>query len=375
MVNKFSIDLLAKEPNQLQYLTELCSNSMNSDKPVILFGSGTIGRLYLQFLRKNNFMSDIYFCDNNNAMWGTLIEDVPVISFNELINKYKNSYIIVSSLDYFDEIALQLKDNNLSYIMDPGVHLALLDTENTLESFQGYSSLIEKKLVQFQKAYDILSDELSKKIFCDRINYCNTISSKYLSPLKSSFPQYFDPDIIKLSDQEVFIDGGAYIGDTVEEFLKATEGMFKKVYSFEPEENKHNSFREVAGGDERIQLMPYGLWSKREILRFNSQGNYASGLNEVGNAEIPVISIDEVLNGAPVTFIKMDIEGAELEALKGAEGSIRKYKPKLAICVYHKPLDIVDIPLYLTELVPEYKIYFRHYSVGMYETVCYAVTE
>ncbi|MEK5478232.1 FkbM family methyltransferase [Paenibacillus sp. FSL R5-0407] len=365
---------MANEPNQLKYLTSLCSQSINSDKPIILFGSGTIGKLYLQFLRKNNFMSDIFFCDNNLAVCGTLIEDVPVISFNELIDKYNHSYIIVSSLEYFDEIALQLKDNHLSYIMDTGVHLALLDTENTLKSFQGYSSLIEKNLTQFQKAYDLLSDELSKKIFCDRINYCNTVSSKYLTPLKSNCPQYFDPDIIKLSDQEVFIDGGAYTGDTVEEFLKATDGMFKKVYSFEPEENKHNSFKQVTGGDERIQLMPYGLWSKPEILRFNAQGNYASGLNEVGNVEIPVTSIDEVLKGAPVTFIKMDIEGAELEALKGARESIRKYKPKLAICVYHKPLDIVDIPLYLTELVPEYKIYFRHYSVSMYETVCYAVT-
>ncbi len=71
----------------------------------------------------------------------------------------------------------------------------------------------------------------------------------------------------------------------------------------------------------------------------------------------------------------MDIEGAEFDALKGAEKTIKKYKPKLAICVYHNPLDIVNIPLYIKELVPEYKIFLRHYSESSSETVCYAIPD
>ncbi|WP_207131900.1 FkbM family methyltransferase [Clostridium botulinum] len=88
-----------------------------------------------------------------------------------------------------------------------------------------------------------------------------------------------------------------------------------------------------------------------------------------------VTSIDEFLQGKEVTFIKMDIEGAELEALKGAENTIKRYKPKLAICTYHKPMDIVNIPIYLKSIVPEYNIYLRHYSYGPLDTVCYAVYE
>lgn len=149
--------------------------------------------------------------------------------------------------------------------------------------------------------------------------------------------------------------------------------MFKQIYSFEPEESKYKDYFEISSKYDNIQLLTCGLWSKRDVLRFNAVNDGSSGVSENGIVEIPVISIDELLDGKPVTFIKMDIEGAELEALKGAQETIKKYKPKLAICVYHKPLDIVEIPLFLKQLVPEYKIYLRHYNISMYETVCYAV--
>lgn len=376
MIKEFSIDQLTRGPNQIQLLLKACSDAMSKEpKPIILFGSGIIGRFYLEYLKKINVSIDIYFCDNDSSKWGTFIEGVQVISLEELKNNYKNSYIIITSFEYYDEISLQLKENQLSVFLDPEIHDVLLDTENILDLFKDYVSLADENILQFQLAYSLLYDELSKQIFCDRINYCTTASSKYLTPLRSSSPQYFAPDIIKLSDEEVFIDGGGYTGDTVEEFLKQTKGKFKKVYSFEPETAKHmeflNKFRTISN----IELIPYGLWSKKEILRFHANNDITSFVATNGNVEIPVTSIDEILNGAPVTFIKMDIEGAELEALKGAEMSIRKYKPKLAICAYHKPLDMVEIPIYLKKLVPEYKFYLRHYSVNICETVCYAVAE
>lgn len=376
MVEQFSVDYLTKEANQIQLLKQISLGAgSKGSQPIVLFGSGTIGKLYLKHIKTINPSMEVVFCDNSPSKWGTSVEGSPVISFNELKTHYRDSYIIITSLDYYDEISLQLKENHLNSVLDTGVHYALWDSGNILGLFENFVSLIQKNINQFQTVYSLLSDELSKQIFLDRINHCITASSKYLTPLKSEHPQYFDADIIKLSDEEIFIDGGAYIGDTVEEFMKQTNGKFNRIYAFEPEESKYKEFNQISKGHERIELLPYGLWSKREVLRFNSQNNYASNIDESGNTEIPVISIDEVLNGDPVTFIKMDIEGAELEALKGASTTIRKYKPILAICIYHKPLDIVEIPMYIKELVPEYKIYIRHYGVNLYETVCYAVAK
>lgn len=101
----------------------------------------------------------------------------------------------------------------------------------------------------------------------------------------------------------------------------------------------------------------------------NSSINGSKESNMIGE----VRKLDDVLKGERVTFIKMDIEGSELAALKGAANTIRSQKPKLAICIYHSPQDMLKIPIYIKSLVPEYKIYIRHYTDMMLETVCYAV--
>lgn len=96
-------------------------------------------------------------------------------------------------------------------------------------------------------------------------------------------------------------------------------------------------------------------------------------ISEDGDTAIQVTSIDRSLKGKEVTFIKMDIEGSEMEALIGSGDTIKRYKPKLAICVYHRPGDIVDIPQKILELCPGYRLYLRHYSYVDTETVLYAV--
>ena len=101
----------------------------------------------------------------------------------------------------------------------------------------------------------------------------------------------------------------------------------------------------------------------------------ASCVSDCGSVKVKARSIDSVLDGEKCTFIKMDIEGSELNALRGAEKTIKKYHPKLAICIYHKPEDIVDIPRYLHQICPGYKMYLRHYSNCDVETVLYAIYE
>lgn len=191
--------------------------------------------------------------------------------------------------------------------------------------------------------------------------------------------QYFDEAIITPHEHEVFIDGGVLNLQTTLDFIKWCGGHYDAVYAFEPDFDSYqlslNRMKtELRFDAEKIQLLYAAAWKKDETVKFTGGllgASYIGGGDKT--VEVSARSIDSVLNGAPVSFIKLDVEGSELSALQGAEMSIRNHKPRLAISVYHKPEDIIEIPLYIHSLVPEYKMYMRHYSTCNCETVLYCV--
>ncbi|MBD5531542.1 MAG: FkbM family methyltransferase [Lachnospiraceae bacterium] len=188
--------------------------------------------------------------------------------------------------------------------------------------------------------------------------------------------QYFDTEIIPITDNYVFVDGGAWVGDSIYWFKKKLGGQ--KIISFEPGDRQFARLCERYGKDEKIILKKAGLWSSSGKLMFeNSEAGGDARIVADGNSRdcvgIPVVSIDELEECRDASFIKMDIEGSEQEALKGAEETIRRNHPILAICLYHSNEDMVHIPKWLHDHFPEYKFYFRHYSFDLTESVFYAV--
>ncbi|MBQ3654033.1 MAG: FkbM family methyltransferase [Synergistaceae bacterium] len=147
-----------------------------------------------------------------------------------------------------------------------------------------------------------------------------------------------------------------------------------KAYIWEPdEENIAKISANLQEYTSHYEVKPFAMWSKREQLHFSGTGSVISQVSKFGKVIVQADSIDNQHLDEPVTFIKMDIEGAEPDALRGAERTILKYKPKLAICIYHQPSHLYEIPIWIKTRVPEYKIYIRHHSNSLTETVCYAV--
>lgn len=193
--------------------------------------------------------------------------------------------------------------------------------------------------------------------------------------------QYFPDDIkemLDFTDNEVFLDVGCYRLETSIEFKRRCPQV-KKIYAFEPDPVNYKACLEKKAqiGLAEAEILPLGTWSHKDTLFFTKGGTPNATVVEAETSlSLDVISIDEVIpSSEKVTFIKMDIEGAELESLKGAKKIIQRDKPKLAICIYHKSEDMLEIPLYIAELVPEYKIYIRHHSNTMHETVLYAIPQ
>lgn len=187
--------------------------------------------------------------------------------------------------------------------------------------------------------------------------------------------QYFDPSFMKFEDEEVFVDVGCLDLGTSLNLRKYCRHV-KKVYAFEPESKAYQNClaRKEQTGFTEAEILPYGAWSERTTLHFSPEVPGSSKVAEERDCTISAVPIDEVVDSKlRVTMIKMDVEGSELEALKGAKNTIQRDKPKLAICIYHKPEDMTEIPLYIKELVPEYKLYVRLHDHAAGETVLYAV--
>jgi len=223
---------------------------------------------------------------------------------------------------------------------------------------------------------NMLADEQSKKEYLGIIKFRQTCSRKDYPRLKYEHEYFFNH--LLLGKDEVFIDCGAYIGDTIDEFLKRCQ-EYKRIIAFEPDPENFKKLKKKHGANSKITLMNAGVYDKEEYILFKKQGGFSKIINEQNSEQnnfisVPIKTIDS-MNLENVSFIKMDIEGSELNALKGAEKTIAKNKPKLAICLYHSDEDMVRIVEYIHDLIPEYKLYVRHYSSypSVCETVLYAI--
>jgi len=193
--------------------------------------------------------------------------------------------------------------------------------------------------------------------------------------------QYFAPDFMIYEDEEILIDAGCYDLNSILQMRKYCKHL-KKAYGFEPDMESYKvCLKKISRFhlEDKVELLPFGVWSREAELPFIATHDGASSIHTGGVGKRGLIScttIDALAAKNPeerITLIKMDIEGSELEALKGAKRTILKDKPKLAVCIYHKPEDLTKIPLYIKRLVPEYRLFVRHHSNKTTETVLYAV--
>lgn len=186
--------------------------------------------------------------------------------------------------------------------------------------------------------------------------------------------QYFDTEIIKPGPEEIFVDGGCFDCLTDKAFVKWCSGNYKKIYAFEPDLENYQRCQKESEKEiiENMILYHKGLWNCETKLSFQEAGSSTSKIGE-GTTTISTVALDDIVGDDKVTFIKLDIEGAELEALQGAKRTIQTNRPRMAICIYHKSEDIVTIPEYILSLRNDYKLYIRHYTLNDSETVIYAV--
>lgn len=309
----------------LEHMTSIKKLHTTGDVPIVYYGLGGFAEMIFEVVQKElgticpeAVSAPRVYCDKNYKNIKKFLNEA-VISPEELVTKHQNSKVIILSEFY------------------------------VLEIFQ---------------------DLISQNFPSENIFYVSIVDCKN---------QYFDSELIHFHEREVFVDVGVMNGDTSVIFSKKTP--YDAIYLFEPNaKSQEVSLRNLKNANiTSYELFPFGLWNEETVLEFSGVGGTFSitDCKNTGEKEkiiqIPVNTMDKMLENKYVSFIKMDIEGAEMNALLGAAHLIKTHKPKLAISLYHKPEDLFDIPDFLHRLVPEYAFFLRHYSTGQHETVLYAV--
>ena len=232
-----------------------------------------------------------------------------------------------------------------------------------------FDKYFKKNLKKFEEIFYKFDDLKSKKDFLKILNYKVTGNESVFKYLKNTSPQYI-PNFINFSNIKKIVDVGSFDGDTIES-LNHNGIIYETLYAIEPDQVNFSILKKKFKNNKNIHLINKALGLKNEFKYLHSDGDRSKIIKNENGQKVNIISLDE-LKLKP-DYIKVDIEGYEHEFIEGARETIQKYKPKLAICVYHKESDFYSIPNKIFELNQKYQIFFRHYSYGFTESVIYFV--
>lgn len=353
------------------HLPQVIKHISNQSLPLLFYGAGLTAKYYYEILFKNKISISEVVVDKTYYQPNLMFEGLPVKSFQESLNENSraNVFLAFSVIDINSVIKNLLKTekiNEVFYLDDP----AIFNGKIKLYDYR----LIIDNLTEFNSLYSRLEDELSRNVLCGFINQRISHKRGYLDNFWSQ-DDYNPKGIFKYSHDEVYVDCGAYDGDTVTNFieiLKSAGGNYQSIIAIEPDKKNYSKLKKLLSRIKKLTCINKGVWDKETKMKFFGTGTASSFFSSEGEDVIEVGTIDNILNGEKVTYIKMDVEGAEQKALMGARETIIKYRPKLGICVYHKTDDLITIPKYINSLVPDYKFYLRIHRPFSQELVFYA---
>jgi len=345
---------------------------------VIVFGAGYLGNLAISGLRAAG-LEPVAICDNNQRLWDAQVEGVPVLSPATAAGRFKDSATFVVAIYNSTAPRNQLQQLGCARVAPYPLffwkYWRFMPKEDRLE----LPHRILARAGEMAAGYDLLSDDRSRREFCAQIRWRCTLDDDCLPTPDNPREMYFPTGLFRLLPEEVFVDCGAFDGDTIRSYLERADGRFGRIHALEADAGNVralNRYRSELVPDvaERIAVLPYAVAGQDGVVRFSAEGFKGSKVVETGAA--PVVecrSLDSALARARPTLIKMDIEGAELEALAGARETMARCRPVMAVCAYHKCDHLWIIPQLLKAGNPDYRIFLRRYAEACWETVYYAV--
>ncbi len=328
-----------------------------------LYGLGFLGRWAAARLRQQGIKLAAGY-DGNPALHGTSVSGLLVHAPAALQAKAPE-FIFIGVRHAVGPVSAMLADYGIAHVSYDAFHVA-----SHIDAFRAIDARLDD-----DRSRAVLRAVLMGMLTGDA-RHCIAIAEP---------DQYFCLPRFRGAMGEIFVDAGAFVGDTVERFIWAHTGAFARIHAFEPGPRQFAALQtrarrliaEWAIDPASLVLNNAGLGETGATLTAQSDSGQLTSLalGAATGAPADVLSLDSYLKGERVTFLKADVEGMEMALLKGARTTIQRDRPKIAVCVYHYPADIPEITQYLAELVPDYKFALRHHGPQLMETVLYCWTE
>lgn len=337
-----------------------------TEKPVYVFGGGEVANLIKKELEMNNIRLTAFIVDYlpEHSERSRFIESNSS-SLNEefiLVRGFLNSFYM-SDEELMTRFPKCLKVITIIDMYEASV------VEPIEEEF--YMS----NKARFDNVRKNLFDDISTKSFDAFIATKIFKDNKTLLSVVEKEQYFFEKSPWEYSSNETYLDCGAYTGDSINDFIEEVNGKYKRIIAIEPDSENYKILNENIKINkwENITTVACGIYEKRDIMKFNSTGDMEAQISQDGEIEIEVDSIDNIVNNQAVSIIKMDIEGTEMSALKGAERTILKNRPILMISAYHKKTDLFEIYEFVSNKVNDYVFFFRCHKPLAIDAVLYAV--
>lgn len=368
-------ELFDRDVNGLINIQRKKINSIikQSNEGFIILGTTELGVRALAGLQIIG-IKPVAFVDDNVKVQRTYIDGIRVLSLNDAIKQFGKKVVYILATSRSRSIRQRLQELDISFISFAmltwyysHIFLPCFNLNLPYEMFKHSDVVINTA--------SLWTDEKSKKEYENQIRWRMELDSDSLSDRESLDELYFPPDLFELSPNEIFFDCGAFDGDTIKNFIKI-QPVFNHIIAIEPDINNYKNLRTYVSSlpnDLKDKITPYNIavGKEKRKISFNMMGDMGSSIG--GNETVDCDVIDNIKFNP--TYIKMDIEGSELDALRGAVTTIKTHLPILAICLYHCPDDLWKIPCFIYSRFPEYKLFLRRYLDDSWETICYAVPE
>jgi FkbM family methyltransferase len=350
---------------------------------IALYGAGNLGRKLIRQIRQNG--RDICcLTDNNQSLWGSEVEGTEVLSPSVAAGRFGSSAAFVVSIwNYAHSFA-----NTRSYLRLLGcqrilpVHALMCGPgEGLLPHYSlDWPSTLLAAAADVRKGLEVWADDQSKA------HYVSTVRARLeMNPALLPLPlDHYPPDVLAPSADEVFVDCGAYDGDTIVDFIRRRSGRFQQIVGIEPDPGNFDRLKAAVAGlapdlRPRVKLVNAAAAEARCTAQFVATGTMASALATQSPAmaettvAVECAPLDELLDSVAPTLVKVDIEGAELSLLKGARSLISRAKTAWAVTTEHRLEDLWALPLYFRSLSGEYDLFLRPHGYEAWDLVCYAV--